>query len=248
MAALFTGGGTAIGRAICLALARKGCNVGVNFWRSEDRAKEVVALAEQERVSAMAIKADVSRDKHIRRMVSKLTRHFGRLDILVNNAGFSKRIPRRDMESMDEDTLDRILGVNIKGPFYCVRASTPYLLQSEAATIVNLSSDSAYHGDGSSLLYCAAKPALSNMTKAWARCLAPQVRVNAVAPGLVDTDFVQWESGVLKSAAARNPMGRITTVEDVARVVVFLASEASHITGQTVLVDGGETTLRPRVS
>jgi 3-oxoacyl-[acyl-carrier protein] reductase len=245
--ALVTGGGTGIGRAICLALAREGCSVGINFASSEREANETVVRAEAAGVTALALKADVSRDDEVRKMVSVVVSKLGHLDILVNNAGYTKRIPHREMDLLDESTFNQILGVNFKGPFYCVRAAVPHMLANGGGCIVNITSDSAYHGDGSSIVYCAAKAALANMTKAWARALAPSIRVNAVAPGFVDTGFVNWESGVMERAAQRNPMTCITTVEDVAKAVLFFIADAAHITGESLLVDGGETVLGPKV-
>ena len=245
--ALVTGGGTGIGQAVCLALAREGCGVAVNFASSEREAKEVVRQVEARGAPAVALKADVSHDDQVRAMVAEVAAKLGGLDILVNNAGFTKRVPHRQMDLLDEATFTQILGVNIKGPFYCVRAAVPHMVARGGGCIVNITSDSAYHGDGSSIVYCATKAALANMTKAWARAFAPEIHVNAVAPGFVDTGFVNWEAGVIEQAAQRNPMGRITTVEDVAGAVLFFIADAPHITGESLLVDGGETVVGPRL-
>ena len=245
--ALVTGGGTGIGRGVCLALAREGCSVAVNYSRSKAQAEEVARIISETRVSSLAVRADVSQDCEVKEMVKQVVTALGPIDILVNNAGYTRRIPHREMQAVDEETLDRIIGVNIKGPFYCIRAVAPLMLKTGSGVVVNITSDSAYHGDGSSIIYCAAKAALANMTKSLARCFAPSIRFNAVAPGFVDTGFVKWEAGVKERAAERNPMGCITTVEDVAKTVLFLILDAPHITAESVLVDGGETVLGPRV-
>jgi 3-oxoacyl-[acyl-carrier protein] reductase len=245
--AVVTGGGTGIGRAVCLRFAQEGCALAVNYSKSQQQAEEVVAAVQRMGVAGAAIRADVSQDREARALMHEAAERLGRLDILVNNAGFSRRIPHRDLEGMTEDLITRILAVNIKGPFYCVRAAVPHMLSNGGGAIVNITSDSAYDADGSSILYCAAKAALGNLTKAWARCLAPAIRVNAVAPGFVDTGFVDWDRAFIEKVGRLNPLGRLATVEDVANAVLFLATDATHVTAETILVNGGVTVLGPRV-
>lgn len=244
--AVVTGGGTGIGRAICLRFAQEGFGVAINYCRSRQKAEEVTEMVRKMGAVALAIQADVSKDIEVRQLMKDVFSNFGRLDILVNNAGFTQRIPHQDLEALTEDLLEGVWAVNVKGPLYCVRAAVPYMVKGDRSSIINITSDSAFHGDGSSIIYCAAKAALANMTKSLARALAPAIQVNAVAPGFVDTGFVKWEPGMKEKAEQRNPMGAITTVEDVAQAVLFLAKDATHITGQTILVDGGETVLGPK--
>lgn len=245
--AVVTGGGTGIGRAICIRFAQEGCALAVNYSKSQQQAEEVVATLHRMGATAVAIRADVSQDRDARALMRETVERLGRLDILVNNAGFSRRIPHQDLEGMTEDLITRILAVNVKGPFYCVRAAVPYMRQTGGGAVVNITSDSAYDADGSSILYCAAKAALGNLTKAWARSLAPTIRVNAVAPGFVDTGFVDWDREFIAKVGRLNPLGRLATVEDVANAVLFLAADATHVTAETILVNGGVTALGPRV-
>jgi 3-oxoacyl-[acyl-carrier protein] reductase len=245
--AVVTGGGTGIGRAVCLRFAQEGCAVAVNYSKSQREAEEVVAVAQGLGVPALAIRADVGKDSEARGLIKEAVDKLGRVDILVNNAGYSQRIPHRNLEGMTEELMDHILAVNLKGALYCVRAAAPHMLRSGGGAIVNITSDSAFDGDGSSIIYCAAKAALGNLTKSLARCLAPSIRVNAVAPGFVDTGFVDWDREFIEKVGRLNPMGRLATVEDVANAVLFLAADATHVTAETILVNGGITVLGPKV-
>jgi 3-oxoacyl-[acyl-carrier protein] reductase len=166
----------------------------------------------------------------------------GRLDVLVNNAGVTSFIPHGDLEAVQESDWERILGVNLKGAFYCVRAAAPALRLANGA-IVNGSSIAGVSAIGSSIPYCASKAALNNMTVALARALAPEIRVNAVAPGFIDTRWWQDREGyesIKQFAAGRAPLKRVCQAEDVSTVVVDLLT-ADLVTGQIVVVDGGMT-------
>jgi NAD(P)-dependent dehydrogenase (short-subunit alcohol dehydrogenase family) len=166
----------------------------------------------------------------------------GRLDVLVNNAGVTSFITHSDLEAVQESDWERIFGVNLKGAFYCVRAAAPSLRQTNGA-IVNVSSIAGVSAIGSSIPYCASKAALNNMTVALARALAPEIRVNAVAPGFIDTRWWQDREGydaIKQFAAARTPLKRVCQAEDVSAAVLGLLS-ADLITGQVVVVDGGMT-------
>ncbi len=246
-AAVVTGGGTGIGKAICLKLAQEGCAVAVNYSKSRGKAEKVAEMAQKMGVRAVAIKADISKDLEVRNLMKTAFDNFGRLDILVNNAGFTRRVPHQNLDELTEELLEKIWAINVKGPLYCMRAAIPFMLKNGNGSVVNITSDSAFHGDGSSVIYCAAKAALANITKSLARALAPAIRVNAVAPGFVDTGFVKWEPGVKEKEEQLNPMGCITTVDDVAKAVLFLVAEATDITAQTIMVDGGRTVLGAKV-
>ncbi len=247
-AALITGGGTGMGRAISLKFASEGADVVINYSRRMKEAEETVEVAKRYGVRALAIRADVARDTEARRLIQQSVESFGRLDILVNNAGWSQYVPHRDLEGLTEEVLERSWAVNTKGPLYLCRAAIPHMLQQGGGRIVNITSVAAYQGAGSSVIYCASKAALASITKSLARVYAKDgILVNAVAPGLVNTNFVEWPKDTVEKGIRVSPMGRIPTAEDIANAVLFLACDATGITAQTILVDCGVTTLQPMV-
>jgi len=246
--ALVTGGGTGMGRAMCLKFASEGAGVAVNYSKSQKQAEEVAEAARQMGAPALAIRADVSEDQGARRLVEETAAKLGRLDILVNNAGWTRRVNHRELEGLTEEILERTWAVNVKGPLYCIRAAIPHMLRVGGGAIVNVTSIAAFQGAGSSVIYCASKAALGAITKSLARAYAKDnIRVNAIAPGFVDTGFVDWPREVLEKNIKVSPMGRIPTVEDVANAALFLACDATGITAQTIFVDCGVTVLQPVV-
>ncbi|HZO90157.1 MAG TPA: glucose 1-dehydrogenase [Chthonomonadaceae bacterium] len=244
--AVVTGGGTGIGRATCLALAGEGAAVVVNYSQSQAEAEAVAQQIESQGHRAVAVRADVSRDTEARALMDAAAQRFGRLDILVNNAGFTQRVPHRDLDGLTEEVLERTLTVNVKGPIYCARAAVPYMLQNGGGFIVNITSIAGRMGTGSSLIYAGSKAALATMTKSLARAFAPQIRVNAVAPGFVDTGFAGWPREMIAQAAQETHIGQLVTVEDVAAVVRFLVTDGSALTGEEIVVDGGLVALGKR--
>jgi 3-oxoacyl-[acyl-carrier protein] reductase len=240
-AALVTGGGTGTGRAVVLELARRGCHVAVNYSRSRDEAEATTRAASALGVRAINVQADVSDDAAVRAMVRETTDSFGRLDVLVNSAGVTAFINHADLDAVTEADWDKILGTNLKGTFYCVRAATPWLRQDGGGAIVNVSSIAGVYAIGSSIPYCASKAAINNLTVALARALAPEIRVNAVAPGYIDTRwwkaFPAYES-IRAMAVAQTLVGKACQAEDVAATVVHLAT-ADFVTGQVLVIDGG---------
>ncbi len=243
--ALVTGAGVGTGRAIALALAQRGCHVAVNYSRSAAEAEQTAADARALGVRAIAIQADVSDDAAVRAMVAQTEAELGSLAVLVNNSGVTSFIPHSDLEGVKEEDWERILGVNLKGPFYAIRAATPSLRAARGA-IVNVSSVAGVVGIGSSIPYCASKAALNMMTVALAKALAPEIRVNAVAPGYIDTRWWQDRPGyeaIKAYSIERTPLGKVCQPEDVAAVVLDLAT-ADLVTGQVLVVDGGMTLVR----
>ncbi len=234
-----TGGGTGIGRAISLLLAREGAAVVVNYARSREAAEEVVREIEHAGGCAQAFRADVTHDAEVKTMFAEVASRWGRLDILVNNAGWSTRIPHHNLEELTDEIWDRTLNTNLRGAFYCVRAAAPLLRQTPGGNIVNIASAAAFHASGSSIVYAASKAAMVSMTKSLARALAPDIRVNAVCPGLVHTRFAGWPPESFEHGKQVTPLGRLATVEEVAQVALFLAAEATALTGEAILVDGG---------
>ncbi len=246
--ALVTGGGTGMGRAICLKFASEGAGVAINYSKSQKQADEVAEAARRIGAPAVAIKADVSQDQEARRLVDDAMGKLGRLDILVNCAGWTRRVNHRELEGLTEEILERTWSVNVKGPLYCMRAAIPHMLKVGGGAIVNITSIAAFQGAGSSVIYCASKAALGASTKSLARAFAKDnIRVNAIAPGFVDTGFVDWPPAVLEQNIKVSPMGRIPTVDDIANAALFLACDATGITAQTLFVDCGVTALQPVV-
>lgn len=246
--ALVTGGGTGMGRAMCLKFASEGAGVAVNYSKSQKQAEAVAEAARQMGAATLAIQADVAQDQEARRLVEETVAKLGRLDILVNNAGWTRRVNHRELQGLTEEVLERTWAVNVKGPLYCIRAAIPHMLKIGGGAIVNVTSIAAFQGAGSSVIYCASKAALGTITKSLARAYAKDnIRVNAIAPGFVNTGFVDWPPEVLEKNIKVSPMGRIPTVDDIANAALFLACDATGITAQTIFVDCGVTVLQPVV-
>jgi 3-oxoacyl-[acyl-carrier protein] reductase len=239
-AALVTGAATGIGRAVAVRLAAEGLAVAVNYSRSEAEARETLALVQGHGVPAILCRANVADDGAVRAMVARCREELGGLDVLVNNAGTTHFIDHADLEALTDDVWNDILGVNLKGTFYCCRAAAP-LLRERAGSIVNVTSVAGLQGHGSSIPYAASKAAVNTMTKSLARSLAPAVRVNAVAPGPVRTRWLAGREEAIERSLKLTPLGRAALPEDVADVVVFLALGGALVTGQVIVVDGGRT-------
>jgi 3-oxoacyl-[acyl-carrier protein] reductase len=238
-----TGGGTGIGRAICELFGREGARVIVNYNESRDAAEKVAAAIRQNGAEAIAIRANVTLDQDARELMRSAEERWGQLDVLVNNAGWSKRTPHHLLDDLTDEIWDRTLNTNLRGPFYCMRAAAPLLKRQRGAAVINIASIAAYKGDGSTIVYAASKAGLISMTKSFARILAPDVRVNAIAPGLVETRFAGWPAEKFSQGAAQAPMKRIPTTDEVAAAALFLAVDATGMTGETIRVDCGVTSL-----
>jgi 3-oxoacyl-[acyl-carrier protein] reductase len=243
--ALVTGGGTGIGRGVSEALARQGVKVAVNYSQSKEGAEEVVRQIIAAGGVAEPIQGSVAKESDVLRMIGQVEREFGRLDLVVNNAGWSTRISHERLEDLTDEIWDRTLNTNLRGAFYCARAALPLLKKHSGSSIVNIASVAGITGMGSSIVYAASKAAMLSMTRSLARALAPEVRVNAVAPGFVRTRFANWPSSAFDEGEEQSPLGRLATPEDIAEAVIFLA-QSQAVTGETILVDGGTTVLGPR--
>ncbi len=240
--ALVTGSAVGTGRETALAFARGGCDVVVNYSRSQTEAEETAEMVTRLGRRALCLQADVADDAAVRNLVATSVSELGRLDILVNNAGTTSFIPHNELEKVEEADWEKILSVNLKGPFYATRAATEALRKAGGA-IVNVSSIAGVSGIGSSIPYCASKAALNNMTVALARALAPEIRVNAVAPGFIDTRWFKQLEGydvIKEMSIERTPLKKVCQPEDVAKVIVDLAT-SDLITGQVLVIDGGMT-------
>ncbi len=244
-AAIITGGGTGVGRATAIELAKRGCAVLVNYSRSKDEAEETTAAVSAHGVKGVAVQADVADDADCRRMVEAAVREFGRLDVLVNNAAVTAFIKHDDLDQVSLDDWLRILSVNLIGPFQCARAARAALLASGNGEIVNVSSVAGIAAMGSSIPYCASKAALNNLTVTLARVFAPAVRVNAVAPGFITTRWLQQGLGAASYEAHKQKaeehvlLHRVCTAEDVAAAILNIITGPDVMTAQVIPLEGG---------
>ena len=242
--AIVTGSAVGVGRATVLELAKRGANVVVNYSRSEQEATETAGQVERLGVRALVVRADVSSDQDVRAMVGRVLDAYGSIDVLVNNAATTAFVNFADLEGLTEELWDRILAVNLKGPFFCSRAVAAHMREAGAGAIVNIASVAGIRAVGSSIAYAASKAGLINLTVALARVLAPEVRVNCVAPGFIDTRWLRQGLGPMfeplrQRTAEQTPLGRVSRPEDVAQVVLSLIEGADFVTDQTLVVDGG---------
>lgn len=243
-AAIVTGGGRGVGRATAIRLARLGCSVLVNYSQSRESAEQTAAEVEACGVKAITFQADVARDAACRALVEQALRAFGHLEILVNNAGTTRFIGHDDLEEVREEDWDRILGVNLRGPFQCTRAARPHLEAAGGGEVVMTSSVAGLIGIGSSVPYCASKAALNNLVITLARVLGPRIRVNAVAPGFIGGEWLKRGLGtayelVEGTMKKRSPLGAVCRPEDVAEAIASLIAGSDMITGHVLPVEGG---------
>jgi 3-oxoacyl-[acyl-carrier protein] reductase len=241
--AVVTGAGTGMGRAIAELFARHGAKVVVNYSSSRDAAEEVVAAIQSAGGTAMAVGANVSKEVEAIALMDVTEREYGRIDYLINNAGWSTRVPHAQLGDLTDEIWDRTLNVNLRGLFYCVRAAVPFLKKQHGSSIVNISSVASITGQGSSIAYAASKGGVVTMTKSLARALAPGIRVNVVLPGFVRTRFAGWPKESFDAAEKITPLRQLASVEDVAEAALFFAAIAKSTTGESLVVDGGMSTL-----
>src|SRR5574341_853277 len=244
--ALVTGGAGGIGGAVVRGLAKAGiAGVAINYRKSSKEAEDLAGEVERSGVKAIAVRADVQSDEQVRAMIAKIGKNFGRLDILINNAGVTHWVKLADLEGLTDAIWDEILDVNVKGAFRCSRAAAK-LLGANLGMIINVSSISGVLAPStmSSLAYGTAKAALIYMTRALAVAMAPEVRVNCVAPAFTDTPWMSQHFGadyqqVIAKASEGFPLRRIATPDDIAGAILGLMTGGDFITGQTLIVDGG---------
>jgi 3-oxoacyl-[acyl-carrier protein] reductase len=237
--AIITGSAAGIGSATAVELAREGADVVVNYSRSEEEAQRTLAEVKKLGVRALLVKADCAREDEIKEMVDRTVKELGGVDILVNNAGRTRFIPLPDIDEVTDADWDSILQLNVKGAFYATRACVPTMRARGAGLVVNVSSIAGHTGAGSSIPYAVSKGAMTTLTKSLAKALAPTIRVNAVAPGIVTTRWVAGREEHVERYAKETPMLRAAGPEDVARVIVSFATHGTFLTGEVTVVDGG---------
>jgi 3-oxoacyl-[acyl-carrier protein] reductase len=243
-AALVTGAATGIGRSAAIALAKHGYDVVVNFSRSEDAAKITAREAEAAGARALLYRADVSDDASVRAMLAATEKEFGRLDVLINNAGTTVDVEPKNFEEMTVDAWNRVFSVNVLGLFLVTRAATPLLKKSPNGCIVNTCSIAGLRPSAQPLPYAASKAAVANLTKTLANALGPQIRVNAVAPGWIEGDWMKKTlagnyEGLMARRAKYTPLNRCCREDDVADSMLSLILHNRFVTGEIIIVDGG---------
>jgi len=244
--ALVTGGATGIGKSAVLALARAGYDVAINYASSakaaQDTAKEAQALG----AHTLLLQCDVSDDAAVRRMMAEIDAAFGHLDALVSNAGTTASWKVKDLESLDMDEWDRTFAVNVRGTFQVARAAVSLLKKGTNPSIVNTASIVGLRPGPQPLPYAASKAAVVNLTKTLALNLGPEIRVNAVAPGWMEGDWMQRMLGdkyddLMGKRAKLTPLKRCVTADDVAETMMTLIQANRFVTGEIIVIDGGFT-------
>jgi NAD(P)-dependent dehydrogenase (short-subunit alcohol dehydrogenase family) len=233
--ALVTGAAKRIGRSIALELARRGADVIVNYHNSRTEAEQVVAEISKLGRRSMAVQADVSVRAEVQRMISQVEKEFGGLDILVNNAGMFQHVP---FNEITDDQWNEILATNLTSQFICAQTVAPLLKRSGHGRIINLASLGGLLAWPGYTHYCVSKAGVISLTRCMARALAPEITVNAIAPGTItfEGDAAELEADFIRRA----PLGRTGKGSDIAEAAAFLA-ESDFITGQVLVVDGGRS-------
>ena len=244
--ALVTGGATGIGRSAVLALARAGYDVAINYASSAKAAQETAAEAEKLGAKTLLLQCDVADDAAVRKMMASIAEAFGHLDALVSNAGTTASWKVKDLESLDMDEWDRTFAVNVRGTFQVARAATPLLRKGSNPSIVNTASIVGLRPGPQPLPYAASKAAVVNLTKTLAWNLGPEIRVNAVAPGWMEGDWMERMLGdkyddLMGKRAKSTPLRRCVTADDVAETMLNLIESNRFVTGEIIVIDGGFT-------
>ena len=240
--ALVTGATGGIGSVLCRYLATAGAQVIVTYRSSEAEAQQLTeSLNGEGHLSAHAV-VDDSATLNV--LAEQVKARYGKLDILINNAGTTQFVPHDDLESLNDELIDTIFRVNVRGALAAVRAFKDLLYQSDDGLIVNISSIAGRTGVGSNVAYCASKAALDSVTRSLARALAPTIRVVSVAPGWVLGEYAkQMPPEVIEEQIQKSPLGRVAKADDVARAVLAVASSLTFSTGCVIPVDGGRPLL-----
>jgi 3-oxoacyl-[acyl-carrier protein] reductase len=243
--AIVTGSATGVGAAAAILLASKGCNVVINYTRSKDEAEATAAECRAKGAETIVYQGDVSDDDACRGMAKAAADKWGRIDYLINNAARTKFNPYPNLDGVSKQDFLDIYAVNVVGAYQMVRAVTPYMKKQGSGAIVNDSSIGGVTGIASSIPYAASKAALNLMTKSLAHVLAPEIRINTVVPGMIQTRWLKGGMGedqyqaMLKSQGEQLPLKKVATAEDIAEVLVWFLESAHLITGESLIVDSG---------
>ncbi len=249
--AIITGSATGVGAAVATMLARNGVHVVVNYTKSRAEAQAAIAQCAAHGVDTLLQQADVSDDGACRHMVDEAMKKWGRVDYLVNNAGATKFVDHADLEGLSAADFQRIYGVNVVGTFQMCRAVAPHMKRAGRGAIVNISAAGSINGSGSSIAYSASKSALNTLTLSLARALGPEIRVNAVCPGMVKSRWMEQGLGseryaaLVKKTEAASPLHSVSTPEDIAEPAVWLLENAKQVTGEILLIDAGFRLAHP---
>jgi len=243
---IVTGSGTGIGAATALDLAKRGCRVVINYTKSETEARATARQCEEAGGDAIVVQANVAEDADCRKLAQETLDKWGRIDGLVNNAGITKFVPNhRDLDSLTAEDFHKIYAVNVVGSFQMIRAVAPTMQKQGRGAVVNVASIAGVVGNGSSVAYAASKGALNTMTLSLARALAPEIRVNAICPGFVETRWLQQGFGAQKYEASKAnyeqmvPLKQVISPEACADAIIWLLLGAGLTTGEFIMVDSG---------
>ena len=242
--ALVTGSASGVGAAACIEFAKRGWDVVINYSKSKKEAYKVSEICKDLGVETLVCEANVSKEADCEKLIKETIRVFGQIDALVNNAGTTKYCDYRNLEGLDKKDFQDIYEVNVIGAYQMVKLAAPYLRKTKGS-IVNISSVSAISGLGSSIAYAASKGALSTMTLSLAHALAPEIRVNGICPGFIQT---RWTKGFLgeRYESVKAEIEKATFIhktslpEDIAKGIVYLTIDAATTAGQLLTIDGGQ--------
>ena len=243
--AIVTGSATGLGAAAAEILAGKGCHVVINFTKSEQAAREVEARCQAKGVKTLLVKANVANDEDCRRLVQATVDHFGRLDALINNAGTTKFVDHADLNGLSAADFQAIYAVNVIGPYQMIRAAAPHLKKAGRAAVVNISSIAGVMGVGSSIAYAASKGALNTMTLSLARVLGPEISVNTICPGFIESRWLLEGYGesrynqIKQRYIDSTPLRKAATADEIAQAAVMMLEGSDVITGEVLIVDSG---------
>lgn len=243
--AVITGSSAGVGRGTAELLASLGAKVVINYAHSKDDAEETVQAITDAGGTAHAVQADVGDDEQCRSLIASAVKNYGALHILVNNAGTTHFIPHEDLDAVTSEVWNDIFAVNLQGVFNCTRAAAPHMRGAGEGAVVNVASIAGIGGGGSSIPYAASKAAVIAMTKSLARVLGPEIRVNCIAPGFIDTRWLRGGmgddrfEGARETLTQRSPLRGVATPETCADAILGFIQTNTFVTGQTIVVDGG---------